>query len=104
MVVVAGGCQPGGPEPLGGGQGQPERHPLGQGGFGLPRGPFHELRAQNFFQFRQHLVGVVGGDRQVNGAGHFQAAAHRAGHLQPENAGDAPPPGRQGFGQGQEVP
>ena len=69
-----------------------------------PGAAFHKLGAQNFFQFCQHLVRVVGGDRQVNGAGHFQAAAHRAGHLEPENAGDAPPPGRQGFGQGQEVP
>ena len=63
----------------------------------------HKLEAHNLFQFRQHLVGVVGGQCQVNGAGHFQAAAHRAGHLEPEDAGDAPPPGRQGLSQGQEI-
>ena len=104
MVGVPRGRQPRGPEPRGRGQGQLERHPLGQGGFGQPGVGRHKLGAQNFFQFRQHLVRVVGGDRQVNGAGHFQAAAHRAGHLEPEDAGDAPPPGRQGFGQGQEIP
>ena len=84
VIVIARGREPGGPEHLGRGQSQPERHPLGQGGFDLSGAAFHELRAQDFFQIRQHLVRLVGGDRQVNGVGHFQAAAHRAGHLQPE--------------------
>ena len=96
--------EPGGPEGLGRGQGQPERHPLGQGGCGQAWGERLKPGAHNFFQFGQHPVRVVGGDRQVNGAGHLQAAAHRAGHLEPEQAGNASPPGRQGFGQGQEVP
>ena len=104
MVGVPRGRQPHGPEPRRRGQGQLERHPLGQGGFGQAGVGHHKLKAQNTFQFCQHLVWVVGGHRQVKSAGHFQAAAHRAGHLEPDNAGNAPPPGRQGLGQGQEIP
>ena len=104
VVVVPGGGQPGGPEGLGRSQGQPEGHSLGQGGCGqagvgrLKPGP------RNFFQFCQDQFRMVGGGRQVDGAGHLQPAAYRAGHLDPEQAGNASPPGRQGFGQGQEVP
>ena len=103
MVGIPRGRQPHGPEPRGRGQGQLERHPLGQGGFGLAGG-HQELGPRTFSSSASTWCGWSVATARSMASGHFQAAAHRAGHLEPENAGDAPPPGRQGFSQGQEVP